>query len=464
VTEPLQYVSTRGQAPELDFGQALVTGLASDGGLYCPVTVPELPELPPLGAPYHEVARAVTWPYVAGSVEADSYGEMVSDAYRSFRDPDVAPVRDLGGNIWLTDLSKGPTLAFKDFALQLVGRLLDHQLAKENKHVTVIGATSGDTGSAAIEALANRERINVVILHPEGRVSEVQRKQMTTVLAANVRNVAVDGTFDDCQDLVKAAFADEQIRSEFSLAAVNSINWGRVMAQIVYYVTSWRAVAPDGGPVSFAVPTGNFGNILAAWYAKRMGVPIRQLVVASNRNDVLTKFFETGRLTANEVVASLSPSMDIQVSSNFERLLWEASGRDGEAVTNLLGEFRATGDVAVPQAWVDTIRTEFVGVRLDDDGTLDQIRRIHQELGLVIDPHTAVGVFGAKKFADGEVPMVVMETADPAKFPDAVEAAIGIRPELPSFLSELLGRQEYLEKSAADLSSVAEHLAAVQRS
>jgi len=461
VNEPLQYISTRGAAPALDFGQALVTGLASDGGLYCPETVPELGDLPPVGAPYHEVAQAVTWPYVAGVIEADKYAEMVRDAYAGFRDPAVAPVTDLGGNVWLTDLSKGPTLAFKDFALQLVGRLLDYQLAADNKHVTVIGATSGDTGSAAIEALANRDRVNVVILHPEGRVSEVQRRQMTTVMAPNVRNVAVDGTFDDCQDLVKAAFANDAIRDEFHLAAVNSINWARVMAQIVYYVTSWRAVAPDGGPVSFAVPTGNFGNILAAWYAKRMGVPIRQLVVASNRNDVLTRFFETGRLTAHEVVASLSPSMDIQVSSNFERLLWEASGRDGEAVTQLLSEFRASGDVEVPSDWVEAIRAEFCAVRLDDEGTVEQIRRTHDDLGLVIDPHTAVGVYGAHEFADGKVPMVVMGTADPAKFPDAVEAAIGERPELPNFLSELFSRQEHYENSPADLGSIAQHLRAV---
>lgn len=463
--EPLQYISTRGQAPRLDFGGVLVVGLAADGGLYCPETVPDMPELPPPGARYHEVAYAVTRPFVDGVIDAASYSEMVEDAYRSFRHPDVAPVRNLGNNIWLADLSTGPTLAFKDFALQLVGRLLDHELEKHDQRVTVIGATSGDTGSAAIEALANRKRIDVVILHPEGRVSEVQRKQMTTVHAENVCNVAIDGTFDDCQDLVKAAFANEDLRQRFNLAAVNSINWGRVMAQIVYYVTAWRAVAPEGGPVSFSVPTGNFGNILAAWYAKRMGVPINQLVVASNRNDVLTRFFETGRLTAHEVIPSLSPSMDIQVSSNFERLLWEASGRDGEAVTQLLTEFRSTGDVAVPDEWVSMIRSHFVASRLDDEGTLEEMRRTYEELDLIIDPHTAVGVHGAHSFAGAnpEVPMVVMGTADPAKFGDAVEKAIGVRPELPPFLSELFDRREHFEKSSADLDSVATFLAAVSR-
>lgn len=465
MSEPLKYLSTRGNAPALDFGEALVAGLATDGGLYCPEVVPAMPSLPALGAPYHEVAYAVTLPFVEGVIDASAYRTMVEDAYRSFRHSDVAPVRSLGGNVHLADLSLGPTLAFKDFALQLVGRMLDHELEKHNKRVTVIGATSGDTGSAAIEALANRKRVDVVILHPEGRVSEVQRKQMTTVIAPNVRNVAVAGTFDDCQDLVKAAFADSELRTRFNLAAVNSINWGRVMAQIVYYVTAWRAVAPDGGPVSFSVPTGNFGNILSAWYAKRMGVPIDQLVVASNRNDVLTRFFETGRLTSQSVVPSLSPSMDIQVSSNFERLLWEASHRDGEAVAALLAEFRSSGDVEVPTAWTESIRSEFVATRLDDEGTLEEMRRVYSELDVIVDPHTAVGVHGARKFGEGsiDVPMVVMGTADPAKFPDAVEEAIGQRPPLPAFLSELLGRQEFFDRSPADLGSIAGFLAEVSR-
>lgn len=463
MNNPLQYLSTRGRAPALDFGGVLVAGLASDGGLYCPEHVPGLPELPEIGAPYHEVATAVTWPFVEGVIDSGSYAAMVADSYRGFRHPDVAPVRPLGNNVWLADLSMGPTLAFKDFALQLVGRLLDHELEKHDHRVTVIGATSGDTGSAAIEALANRKRIDVLILHPEGRVSDVQRKQMTTVLAPNIRNVAVDGTFDDCQDLVKAAFADDDLREKFSLAAVNSINWGRVMAQIVYYVTAWRAVAPDGGPVSFAVPTGNFGNILAGWYAKKMGVPVQLLVVASNRNDVLTRFFETGRLTLHEVVPSLSPSMDIQVSSNFERLLWEASNRDGESVAEVLAKFRATGDAEIPTSWVESIRSHFVATRLDDEGTLAQMRRTHDELGLIIDPHTAVGVSAGFKFADSNVPMVVMGTADPAKFPDAVEEAIGIRPRLPDFLAELFSREEVFATSPANLSAIAAHLAGVSR-
>jgi threonine synthase len=462
VTErPIAYASTRGRAPELGFADVLVAGLATDGGLYCPLEVPSLPELP-ADAGYAEVAEAVMWPFVAGSLERDRFRAIVTDAYAGFRHPDVCPVRPLGDGQWLLELYWGPTLAFKDVALQLVGRLLDHELERRDERVTVIGATSGDTGSAAIEALRGRRNVDVLILHPAGRVSEVQRRQMTTVDAPNIHNVAVDGTFDDCQDLVKALFADEALRAELNLAAVNSINWARVMAQIVYYVTAARAVRPDGGPVSFSVPTGNFGNVLAGWYAERMGVPIDQLVVASNRNDILTRFFETGRLRAEPVVASLSPSMDIGVSSNFERLLWEASGRDGAAVAELLTRFRAEGDVEVPAPWAETIRHRFDGARLDDAGTLDVIRHTHDELGLVLDPHTAVGLHGARAARrDPQVPMITLATAHPAKFPDAVERATGRRPELPPFLAELFDRPERYDRLARDQAEVTRHLRAV---
>ena len=309
----------------------LLAGLASDGGLYCPLTIPALPDVT-AETSYVEAAVAVMAPYTAGTFSVGELRAMATDAYGAFRDPAVCPVTDLGHGHHLVDLSKGPTLAFKDLALQMVGRMLDAELDRRGERVTVIGATSGDTGSAAIEALANRANIEVVILHPLDRVSEVQRRQMTTVDAPNVHNVAVRGTFDDCQDLVKASFADRSLAGEVRLAAVNSINWARVMCQIVYYVTAARAVRPDGGPVTFSVPTGNFGNVLSGWYAKRMGLAVDRLVVASNRNDVLTRFFETGTIEIREVAPSLSPSMDIQISSNFERLLWEASERDGEAV------------------------------------------------------------------------------------------------------------------------------------
>lgn len=462
----IQYLSTRGNAEELSFGNALLTGLATDGGLYCPSEVPplDLSGINPQSS-YADIALAVMWPFVEGSMTRDDFAAIVNDAYSVFHHPDIVPLRDLGDGLHLMDLSRGPTLAFKDVALQLVGRLLDHELTKRNERVTVLAATSGDTGSAAIEALKNRSNVNIVVLHPHGRVSDVQRRQMTTVQASNVRNVAVDGTFDDCQDLVKEAFGDPALRAEFGLAAVNSINWARVMAQVVYYVAASLRLTGGTAPVSFTVPTGNFGNVLAGWYAKRMGNPTGQLIVASNRNDVLTRFFETGSLTANDVVPSLSPSMDIQVSSNFERLLWEASGRDGEAVTRLLHEFRTEGDAAVPDVWVDHIRSEFDSGRANDDETLSEMKRVHDELGLLIDPHTAVALKVAREQRDDSgQPMVILSTADPAKFPDAVKAATGVHPELPSFLAELHERSEHVERSTANLESITAQLRALNRS
>ncbi len=451
----LQYTSTRGDAAPLDFGDVLLTGLATDGGLYCPT---EIPELPPLSADmtYTEVALAVMWPFVEGSIDRESFVSIVNDAYACFRDPAVVPIRELGDGHHLMDLAKGPTLAFKDVALQLVGRLLDRELTVRGRTAMVFAATSGDTGSAAIEALANRSMVSAVVLHPLGRVSDVQRRQMTTVDAPNIRNLAVRGNFDDCQDLVKAAFNDSAVRSEVGLAAVNSINWARVMAQIVYYVVgSLRLGATSGQPVSYSVPTGNFGNVLAGWYAKRMGAPIDQLVVASNRNDVLTRYFETGSLDAFDVVPSLSPSMDIQVSSNFERALWEASGRDGAAVAALLTEFRASGSAEVPTSWNDALAETFDAGRADDDQTLEEIRAVHERLGFLIEPHTAVGTVVARELRrDPSIPMITLATAAPAKFPDAVEKATGVRPPLPTFLSELHDRPEYFVEVGNDLDEI----------
>ena len=459
-SSPLLYTSTRGKAPELDFADVILTGLAADGGLYCPTEVPALPDLGPDDLGYAEVAAKVMWPYVEGSIGSSEFAALVADAYAGFRDPAVCPVIDLGGGHHLLDLTKGPTLAFKDIALQLVGRLLDRELETRGERVVVLTATSGDTGSAAIEALAGRGNLQAVVLHPHGRVSEVQRRQMTTVDAPNIHNVAIEGTFDDCQDLVKTAFLDHSITAGRAPAAVNSINWARVMAQIVYYVTAARAVAPSGRPVSFAVPTGNFGNVLSGWYAKRMGLPINQLVVASNVNDVLPRFFSTGELVAAEVSPSLSPSMDIQVSSNFERLLWEASERDGEAVAELLSTFRSAGRAVVPEPWVERIRSEFDADMVDDDETVAEIARVYEEIGLVIDPHTAVGLVAARKNRrDPEVPMITVATADPAKFPDAVERAIGERPALPPFLSELHSRPERYEVIANDPAALTDFFA-----
>lgn len=460
----LGYVSTRstGGDEPLSFGDVLLAGLAPDGGLYCPVEVPKLPEVGP-DTSYVDAAVAILEPYTAGTFDAGELEAMATDAYRSFRHPDVCPVIDLGHDQWLLDLTRGPTLAFKDVALQMVGRMLEAELARRGRTITIVGATSGDTGSAAIESLAGKAGIEALILHPEGRVSEIQRRQMTTVAAPNIHNVAIRGTFDDCQDLVKASFADESLRDDVGLAAVNSINWARVACQIVYYITSARRVRPDGGPVSFSVPSGNFGNVLSGWYAKRMGLEVDRLVVASNRNDVLTRFFETGRLETRAVEPSLSPSMDIQISSNFERLLWEASGRDGGAVADLLGELRRTGSVEVPAAWREAIDADFVGARLDDDGTIGTIASTFAGVERIIDPHTAVGLAAAERLAVPGVPMVTLSTADPAKFPDAVARAIGVRPELPPHAAEILDKPERFEVMDNDLGAVTELLRSIGR-
>ena len=348
---PITYVSTRGAAPELGFADVLLAGLAIDGGLYVPSQWPSLT----VGAlerfesmSYSEIATEVMWPFVEGSVDRDAFAAIVADAYATFSTDEVVPIVDLGDNIWLAELFHGPTLAFKDIALQLVGRLFDHELTRRGEKVTIVGATSGDTGSAAIEALRDRPSAEVFILHPAGRVSDVQRRQMTTVHSPNVHNIAVEGTFDDCQDIVKALFADVQFRKSRNLSAVNSINWARVMAQMVYYVTcAVRLSGGAGRPVAFSVPTGNFGNVFAGYGAQRIGTPISQFIVASNRNDILTQFLTTGTMTIGEVHPTLSPSMDIQVSSNLERLLFEIHGRDGAAISELMARFRAEGTVSV---------------------------------------------------------------------------------------------------------------------
>ena len=455
----LRYVSTRGSAPDLGFADVLLAGLARDGGLYVPsewpsLTVGDLQRF--AGAPYAEVATAVMWPFVEGAMTRDELTALVADSYATFDAPEVVPLTDLGDDLWLAELFHGPTLAFKDVALQLVGRLFDHELTRRGERVTVVGATSGDTGSAAIEALRDRPSVDVFILHPEGRVSEVQRRQMTTVDAPNVHNLAVKGTFDDCQDLVKALFADEGFRDRRNLSAVNSINWARVMAQLVYYVTSAVALGgADGRPVAFSVPTGNFGNVFAGYGAQRMGVPISQLVVASNRNDILTRFLTSGTMTIGEVHPTLSPSMDIQVSSNLERLLFELYGRDGSAIAELMARFRAEGTVSVDSGRLDLLAEHWSAGRVDDEETSATIAELYQRTGRLIDPHTAVGLAAAREVrADPRAPMVVLSTAHPAKFPDAVQAATGVHPELPPHLADLFERPERYEVVANDYDTV----------
>lgn len=454
----MRYVSTRGHAPELSFSDTLLAGLATDGGLYVPAEWPTL-QVPDDAEAYVDVAVAVMWPFVDGDIDRDVFEQMVADAYATFDDPDVVPLTELGDGLYLAELFHGPTLAFKDVAMQLVGRLFEHELARRRDRVTIIGATSGDTGSAAIEALRDRDGIDVVILHPEGRVSEVQRRLMTTVDSPNIRNVAVDGTFDDCQDLVKAMFADVSFREAQRLSAVNSINFARVMAQTVYYVTTQRLLG--GGPVSFAVPTGNFGNVFAGYGAMRMGLPVRQLVIGSNRNDILTRFLATGTMTITEVHATLSPAMDIQVSSNLERLLFELVGRDGVAIADLMARFREEGTVSFPAELLDRLGETFSGSSFDDEQTTATIAEVLDATGVLLDPHTAIGVAAARAGrVDRSVPMVVLGTADPAKFPDAVEAATGVHPALPARLADLFDREERLDHLPADLADIEQYVAA----
>lgn len=457
----MRYVSTRGSAPSVGFGDVLLAGLAPDGGLYVPERWPDLGDVTEMvGLSYAEAAVRVMWPFVEGEIDRDVFEAMVVDAYSTFEDPRICPVvplgrTDSGAPHHLLELFHGPTLAFKDVALQLVGRLFDHFLAERNQRVTILGATSGDTGSAAINAVMDRDSIDVFILFPNGRVSDVQRRQMTTVASKNVHAVAVEGTFDDCQDLVKAAFADVDFRDEVGLSAVNSINWARVMAQIVYYVTASVEVGGGDRPVSFSVPTGNFGNILAGWIAQRMGAPIDRLIVASNSNDILTRFFTTGTMEIREVVPTSSPSMDIQVSSNLERLLHEVMGRDGTAVARMMTDFRGTGVTSVPAAVLEELRAGFDARRVDEDQVMETIRSIHETSGIVIDPHTAVAVTaGIAVPGSADVPVVSLATADPAKFPDAVEQALGARPELPERIDGIFDLPERISELPNDLDAV----------
>ena len=442
----MRYISTRASAPALAFDDVLLAGLARDGGLYLPERWPRLSpgDLRALrGLSYPDLALRVVQPFLGGRIAGEALALLMREAYAGFDHQAVVPLKQLGPADWLLELFHGPTLAFKDVALQLVGRLFDHVLKRRGERAVIVGATSGDTGSAAIEACRDREAIDIFILHPRGRVSEVQRRQMTTIAAPNVCNIAIDGSFDDCQDLVKAMFNDHPFRDAMRLSAVNSINWARIMAQIPYYV--WTAVAlgaPDR-EVGFAVPTGNFGNVYAGYAAREMGLPIAQLVVGSNRNDILTRFFEQGAMETRAVEPTLSPSMDIQVSSNFERLLFDLLGRDGRKVAVAMEHFRAEGRLAVDASTWQAAQALFSGHRLDDEATKRAIAEVHRETGELLDPHTAIGVMaGRAARRDSAIPMVALATAHPAKFPDAVEVATGIRPQLPLRLADLFARPE----------------------
>ena len=451
----MKYLSTRGEAPSLSFTDALIAGLAEDGGLYLPEAYPQLsePEIAGFaGRPYAGVAEAVIAPFVGGAPERKALRAAIEAAYAGFAHPAVTPLVEIGDNLFLLELFHGPTLAFKDLAMQLLSRLMRQVLAARGKRATIVGATSGDTGAAAIAAFRDIAEVDLFILYPRGRVSDVQRRQMTTFAAENVHVVALDGTFDDAQALVKALFANKRLRDEFSLSGVNSINWARVVAQAVYYFTAAVALGAPYRAVSFAVPTGNFGDILAGWIAKRMGLPIERLVIATNANDILVRALATGRYATGQVEATQSPSMDIQVSSNFERLLFEAYGRDAAAIRRLMSGLQQAGGFSIDPEPLAAIRAEFDAVRIGEAETTEEIARVWRETQKLIDPHTAVGVGAARVAlaARPDVPVVVLGTAHPAKFPAAIERATGITPTPPRQLADVFARAEHYDVLAND--------------
>ena len=464
------YISTRGAAPPASFDDILLAGLARDGGLYVPEAWPAwTPETLEgwRGLAYAELAAEICAPFMAGSAAAADLPALTEAAYAEFDDPAVAPLVPLDDALYLQELFHGPTLAFKDYALQLVGRLFDAVLAARGERITVVGATSGDTGPAGIAACAGREAIDIFMLHPNGRTSEVQRRQMTTVPDGNVFNIAVDGTFDDCQDLVKALFANDALRDRVNLSAVNSINWARVMGQIVYYVHAALHVEAGAGaperPVTFAVPTGNFGNVFAGYGARQCGLPVGRLIVGSNANDILTRFFRHNAMEIRGVTPTLSPSMDIQVSSNFERLLFDLLDRDGAAVSAAIGAFRNGGSLPLDEARWRRATALFAGASLDDEGTVGEMRGVYERTGRQIDPHTAVGLAAARECRSGGDPVVVLATAHPAKFPDAVERATGRRPSLPAHLADLHAREERCVTMAKDTARLTDYVLANAR-
>jgi threonine synthase len=444
----VRYLSTRdaGAAPALvSFEEVLLAGLAPDGGLYLPERLPrwttaEISDL--AGLTYAELAARVIAPFLGEGPAATALSALVEEAYAGFGHAAVAPLKQLDVGLWLLELFHGPTLAFKDYPLQLVGRLFDVVLKARGARVTIVGATSGDTGSAAIEACRDRDALDIFILYPEGRISEVQRRQMTTIASGNVHAVAIEGTFDDCQDLVKAMFADRDFRQALGLSAVNSINWARIAAQIAYYFAAAVALGAPHREVDFAVPTGNFGNVYAAHVARRMGLPLGRLVIGTNRNDILARFIATGRMTIGAVEPSLSPSMDIQVSSNFERYLFELKERRGADVSAALRELRASGKLAFSDAERQAAQGDFTGVSVSDEETRSVIADTWRRTGELVDSHTAIAIRTARHTARRGAPMIALATAHPAKFPDAVEAATGIRPRLPPHLADLMTRRE----------------------
>ncbi|MDE1460466.1 threonine synthase [Spartinivicinus poritis] len=459
----MKYISTRGQAPALNFEDVLLAGLASDGGLYVPETLPKfLPEQIAEWASlnYAELAEQVITPFVADSIPTQDLHKIIQDTYASFSHTAIAPMQQLAANEWVMELFHGPTLAFKDFALQLLGRLLDYVLAKRDERAVIVGATSGDTGSAAIEGCRPCENVDIFIMHPHNRVSEVQRRQMTTVISDNVFNLAIDGNFDDCQAMVKTCFANQNfLQNKARLVAVNSINWARIMAQVVYYFYAAIHLGAPHRSVSFSVPTGNFGDIFAGYIARQMGLPINQLVVATNRNDILHRFISGNQYAKEQLHPTLSPSMDIMISSNFERLLFDLHGRDGQAIATLMEQFNVQGTMSIePYRW-EQAQQLFSSCRVSDEETVATIKQVYAETGYLLDPHTAIGVKAARRCRNSQVnPMITLATAHPVKFPDAIVQAGLASPELPHHLTDLFERQEHYQVLENKLTDVQQYI------
>lgn len=455
----VQYISTRGGAPVLNFTDALLAGLARDGGLYVPQSVPQLSAAAIAGFAgknYAQVAEAVISPFTSGTFEPAAFRSMLEAAYGTFRHPAVTPLSQIGDNLFLLELFHGPTLAFKDVAMQLLARMMDHALKARGQRATVVGATSGDTGAAAIEAFRGLEQVDVFIMYPHQRVSDVQRRQMTCVEGENIHTIALEGTFDDCQAILKGLFNHHAFRDGLQLSGVNSINWARVVAQTVYYFTSAVVLGSPARPVSFTVPTGNFGDILAGHIAKRMGLPVSRLVIATNENDILARTLDTGAYEVTGVRPTQSPSMDIQVSSNFERLLFDAYGRDASAIVRLMDSLKQSGRFEIAAQPMAAIRREFDAFRTGETGTGKEIARVFEECEVLIDPHTAVGVHAARKALakDPSTPMVVLSTAHAAKFGDAVKKATGISAPLPPHMAGLMDKKERFTVLANDQSVI----------
>ncbi len=461
----MKYISTRGLAPALSFEEVVLTGLAPDGGLYVPETLPTFTreEIASwAGLSYQELAFNVMKPFVAGAVSDEDFKQIIADAYATFRHDAIAPLVQTGHNEWILELFQGPTLAFKDFALQFLGHLLDHLLKKRNQKVVVMGATSGDTGSAAIEGCRRCDNIDIFIMHPHNRVSNVQRRQMTTVLAPNVFNIALEGNFDDCQNMVKASFGDQSFLPDGrQLVAVNSINWARIMAQIVYYFYAGLALGAPHRPVAFSVPTGNFGDIFAGYLAKKMGLPVDQLVIATNSNDILHRCISSNDHSKHQLQHTLSPSMDIMVSSNFERMLFDLYDRDGNAIRQLMEDFKS-GSMTLKESALARARELFTSCGVSDEVTIDVIRTVFDRTEYLLDPHTAIGVDAARKTRRRQdIPMVVLATAHPAKFPEAVrKAGQDADPALPHHMQDLFEREERYTVLPQDLAKVQQFIAA----